>query len=301
MERVLRVIENVNEIQVNTKNTSVKLHLTEQRDEQNKLIGIDKGLRQVRHETSMKRLNTKTKARLIKTPFKFNTEEIQKIGWARSLTRMLKPVESQPVKAPFSTKINTELIKKIGRIKGTVQEKIKLFVQQKNVKVYKTPFRFESEQIFKINIAVPQKCTEILRGINYARNIYLPKKLKLGVKLVNEAVGYLQYQVECLILAIEADKAYEAARKECLKEVQNLEEKVYIAERELTEDCTAKEIKEIAEKVQEIEAEEEKVFEKLDKLNKDVLLKMKGVKPKNVTRKNIQIKLTEFQNIAIEV
>ncbi|MEL7664132.1 MAG: hypothetical protein AAGU10_08385 [Methanosarcina mazei] len=273
MERVLRVIENVNEIQVNTKNTSVKLYLKEQRDEQNKLIGIDKGLRKVRHETSMKQLNTK--ARLIKTPFKFNTEEIQKIGWKK------------------------------GTVQGKVfvQEKIKLFVQQKNVKVYKIPFRFESEKILKVNIAVPCKCTEILKGINYARNIYLPKKFKLGIKLVNEAVGYLKYQVECLKLAIEADKAYEAARKECLKEVQNLEEKVYTAEKELTEDCPAKKVAEIAEKVQEIEAEETKVFERLDKLNKDILLKLRCIKPKNVTHKNIQFTLNEFlaHSVAIEV
>lgn len=300
MERVLRVIENVNEIQINTKNTSVKLHLKEQRDEQNKLIGVDKGLRAIRHETSLKQVKKNTQ-KAVKTPFKFNAEETKKFGWAGRIIRRLKLVKSQPIKTPFSLKISNKLIQKIGWKKGTVQEKIKMFVQQKNVKVYKTPFRFESEQIFKINITVPSKCTEILRGINYARNIYLPKKIKLGIKLLNEAVGYLKYQVECLKLVIEADKAYEAARKECLKEVQNLEEKVYIAEKELTEDCTAKKVEEVAQKVQEIELEESKVFEKLDKLNKDVLLKMRCIKPKNVTYKSIQIKLTEFQNTAIEV
>jgi hypothetical protein len=322
MERVLEVVERGQEIQVDT----AKASLQAQRAEQNKLIGIDKALRRIRRATALKRIIGR---RRIRTPYKSNNdiEQVTKIGWERWATRSLKQVKKQKTGkrqkwtgTPY--KLNTDLIRRIGWAVGATCEGITLYPQQRNPTLFKTPFRLEREKILSFSLAVPMKCTEILRGINYARNIYLPKKAKLGVKLVKEAVGYLQYQAECLKLKIEADKAYEAERQECFKQIKEAEAKIFHAENEILEglwtDNQKEKFKEMVKTgqmtedfckkirakenddrknqyvtIQAAEEVETGIFETLTRLNKAAIAQIRASVPRAATQGRIQHSLFE--------
>jgi hypothetical protein len=302
MERILKVIEKAQITSV------TRGELSEMKAAQNTIIEIDHGLRELR--------------RMILKPVNETTGETEEVQvFDREVLRQLHPVKPAVHVTGHSTK------KDFGWGQRTYKT-VRTLVHDKHIK---TPYRYKTDLIKSIGVQVgksvkiceavapvkltkapieytiPNKCTEILKGINYARNVYLPKKAKLGIKLVKEAVGYLKYQAECLKLKIEADKAYEEERQACFKQIQDEEEKMFHAEKEilkglntenqkikfaeLTETgeidedfCTkirataSKERKELFRQIQEAERAEDKIFAKLAELNKAAITQLKAVR-----------------------
>ncbi|WIM42687.1 hypothetical protein [Methanosarcina mazei] len=108
-----------------------------------------------------------------------------------------------------------------------------------------------------------KNCTELLRNINYAANIYLPKQRRLGTSLMKEAVEYLKYEIACMAAKVsepdlevtEIREEYTKERKECFHEIADIEIELCRTER-LDKDNTTKKA--------EILKRRESVFEKLN-------------------------------------
>ena len=141
------------------------------------------------------------------------------------------------------------------------------------------------------------KCTEVLRGINYAVSIYLPKERKIGISLVKEAVEYLKVQAELLKLwkdPEEEREAYKEQRDELFTEIKNLEIERFRANREIEEECKPTKHNELTGKIQDIELKTDKVFERLSKLNQKFRIKAKALK-------QIEIPVMKFETFATAI
>lgn len=155
--------------------------------------------------------------------------------------------------------------------------------------------------VYRITI---EKCTEILRGINYAVSIYLPKERKLGISLVKEAVEYLKVQAEILKLwkdPEEEREAYKEQRNELFAEIKNLEIERFRANKEIENECKPARHNELIDKIQDIELKTDKVFEELDKINQKFRVKAKALKQKDLSYKQIELPVMKFETFATAI